>query len=288
MNKKAKAVTAWLAAAVVMAVFTGCKNLDAKSDVAMNNKAATLAERVLSPNAKPHDILVVLAHPDDETWLSGTLARLAQLHRVNVVYVSSGDAGSDRSGRELSNQVLAQEREAEVTAALKALSVKAAPIFWRFPDTQLVSKASTITHKLVTTLNTQNPQLVISFGGDGVTGHPDHTAVARVTVDAFSRWQQSQKIAKDNLRAQLWQVAVSNARAEQAGNVAAAMQHPFRIAKPIDNQRVDVQVDVSAYQQQRRAAFAQHKTQFPQSMQMLWNAFLPVDNYEEFHVVVPD
>ena len=83
-------------------------------------------------------------------------------------------------------------------------------------------------------------------------------------------------------------MAVSKARAEQASNVAAAMKQPFRIAQPIDNERIDVQVDVSAHQQQRRAAFAQHKTQFPPSMQMLWNAFLLVDNYEEFHVVVPD
>ena len=287
MNKIAQIAVAWLVAAITAAC-CGCKSLDAKNVAAMSNKATTVAERMLSPETKPQDILLVLAHPDDETWLSGTLARLAQLHRVNVVYVSSGDAGSDRSGRELSGQTLAQEREAEVTAALKILSVKAAPIFWRFPDTQLVSNSSAITNKLVTTLNTQNPQLVISFGSDGVTGHPDHTAVATITADAFSRWQQSQAIVKNNLRAQLWQVAVSKARAEQASNVAAAMKQPFRIAQPIDNERIDVQVDVSAHQQQRRAAFAQHKTQFPPSMQMLWNAFLLVDNYEEFHVVVPD
>lgn len=41
-------------------------------------------ESLLPANSK---VLVILAHPDDETWMSGTLARLsAEGHSVQVLY----------------------------------------------------------------------------------------------------------------------------------------------------------------------------------------------------------
>ncbi len=126
---------------------------------------------------------------------------------------------------------------------------------------------------------------MISFGRDGVTGHGDHSAVATMTAQAFSRWKT--QVEAGGNHAELWQVAVSKTRAEAAARVAKAMKHPFRIAKPIDDERVDIHVDVRAYQQQRRAAFAAHKTQFPHAMQVLWHAFLPVDGFEGFQRVKP-
>lgn len=54
-------------------------------------------------------VLVVFAHPDDETWISGTLAKLASSGlKVIPLYVTSGDAGSDYSGANLSGLALAK------------------------------------------------------------------------------------------------------------------------------------------------------------------------------------
>ena len=66
-------------------------------------------------NVFKHSILVVVAHPDDETLISGTLAKLcAQGCQITIVFVSSGDDGPDRTGNGLHGAALADVREAEV------------------------------------------------------------------------------------------------------------------------------------------------------------------------------
>jgi N-acetylglucosamine malate deacetylase 2 len=59
-------------------------------------------------------VLVVLAHPDDETLISGTLAKLISRGcEVHVVYATSGDDGPDKTGHDLHGDTLAKLREQE-------------------------------------------------------------------------------------------------------------------------------------------------------------------------------
>jgi len=54
------------------------------------------------------EIVVVFAHPDDETIISGTLAMLATKGcDISVVYVTSGDDGPDETGQSLHGESLA-------------------------------------------------------------------------------------------------------------------------------------------------------------------------------------
>jgi LmbE family N-acetylglucosaminyl deacetylase len=70
--------------------------------------------------------------------LLGTLAALVQDgYQVHVVYAARGDRGTDRSGRGLTPEALATEREQEARAALTRISPALRPEFWSFGDQTL-------------------------------------------------------------------------------------------------------------------------------------------------------
>lgn len=223
------------------------------------------------------NVLVVLAHPDDETWMSGTLARLnAEGHSVQVVYASSGDKGRDASGAGLSDKRLANAREQEAIRALKSLGINSAPIFLRFTDGQLDQYRDEMTQRLSTAI-TPETQLIISFGDRGITGHPDHIAVKEASEMLY------RKLKKQGSKTMLWQAIFSENRNRIAIEVAETLNHPFRIRAASANTLIGRTIDVSNFQTQRLAAFKQHKTQFPASMHELWREFLEKSSAEEFY-----
>ncbi|MFQ3246579.1 MAG: LmbE family N-acetylglucosaminyl deacetylase [Arenicella sp.] len=57
------------------------------------------------------DILAVFAHPDDETFASGTFTKLsASGQRIQLVYATLGDAGGDLTGQGLEGDALGRPR----------------------------------------------------------------------------------------------------------------------------------------------------------------------------------
>jgi len=130
-------------------------------------------------------LLAVFAHPDDESFgCGGTLAKYAELGcRVHLVTATRGEAGEIAEGVRASKAGLAETREAELRCACAALGI-APPHLLGYIDGQL-----TIVHqgqavaRLVRLIRELRPQVVLSFGPDGVYGHYDHIAVHRwVTI----------------------------------------------------------------------------------------------------------
>jgi LmbE family N-acetylglucosaminyl deacetylase len=69
------------------------------------------------------DILLIVAHPDDETGVSAYLAKLLDQHkRVEVVYLTRGEAGHNNMGPERGTS-LGAVRETEVRHALATLGI---------------------------------------------------------------------------------------------------------------------------------------------------------------------
>jgi LmbE family N-acetylglucosaminyl deacetylase len=113
-------------------------------------------------------VLMIWAHPDDETYLAGGLsAALTDAgHRVVCVTATRGAAGGD-----------ADVRCTELEAALTVLGVT--EHHWLEYDDgacALVDPAEAAT-RLGRLLDDVRPDTVVTFGQDGFTGHPDHRAV---------------------------------------------------------------------------------------------------------------
>ena len=119
-------------------------------------------------------VLVVWAHPDDETYLVGGLsAALTDAgQRVVCVTATRGEAGG-------ADPDLADIRTAELETALALLGV--GEHHWLdYPDGGCASVADhEAAARLRTIVEEVRPDTVVTFGPDGYTGHPDHQAVSR-------------------------------------------------------------------------------------------------------------
>jgi LmbE family N-acetylglucosaminyl deacetylase len=133
-------------------------------------------------------ILSIWAHPDDETYLAGGLmARaVAAGSRVVCVTATRGELGSPDEQRWPSGGPLAAVRTEELQRALAELGVE--EHHWLdYPDGGLVDVDQAVALRRVAELvETIRPDTVLTFGPEGMTGHPDHQTVCRWAVEAVA------------------------------------------------------------------------------------------------------
>jgi LmbE family N-acetylglucosaminyl deacetylase len=140
------------------------------------------------PGRHPLRIVGIFAHPDDETMCAGgTLAKYASAGAdVRVVSFTKGEAGQIRDASAATRATLAAVRERELRAAANALGLAGSSCL-DHPDGGLGTIDSQVLLDVATGLIAQlEPDVVITFGPDGFSGHPDHMAVgAAVTAACF-------------------------------------------------------------------------------------------------------
>ena len=125
-------------------------------------------------------LLAVWAHPDDETYLGGGLAAEVASRGGRVVNVTAtlGEHGDPRPTPSPPAE-LARRRSAELRRALDRLGVDGS-IVLGYEDGSCVRVPEAIASRRVATIiDDIRPDAIVSFGPDGVTGHPDHCAVSR-------------------------------------------------------------------------------------------------------------
>ncbi len=139
---------------------------------------------------QPLRVLGIFAHPDDETVCAGgTLAKYASAGaEVRVVSLTKGGAGEIRDASVATRATLRQARERELAAAGNELGLAETKCL-DYPDQGLPDIESRILVELISAmLGDFNPEVVITFGPDGFSGHPDHAAVgAAVTAACYER-----------------------------------------------------------------------------------------------------
>ena len=133
-------------------------------------------------------ILGVWAHPDDETYLSAGVMAAATRNGQRVVCVTAtrGEDGSQDDDR-WPTATLTQVREAELMNALDILGVtEHVWLGYRDGECSAVPFEDAVA-ALERIVRDVAPDSVLTFGPDGMTGHPDHLAVSRWTTEAFGR-----------------------------------------------------------------------------------------------------
>ncbi len=132
-------------------------------------------------------VLGIWAHPDDETYLCGGLmARAARAGaRVVCVTATRGELGSPDEARWPSGPALAAVRTAEMEAALEILGVREHR-WLDYPDGGCgdVDQDEAV-RRVMEVMAEVRPDTVLTFGPDGMTGHPDHQAASRWATAAF-------------------------------------------------------------------------------------------------------
>lgn len=125
-------------------------------------------------------ILFVGAHPDDETFTAGAIlaAAAANSQRVVCLTATRGEVGVQDEARWPADK-LADIRTAESEAAFRELGLKEHK-WLDYADYKCASvdeqdAATALGH----VLDEVRPDSILTFGPDGLTGHPDHQSMSR-------------------------------------------------------------------------------------------------------------
>jgi LmbE family N-acetylglucosaminyl deacetylase len=133
-------------------------------------------------------VLSIWAHPDDEAYLCGGIMAMAAAagSRVVCVTASRGELGVTDPTRWPPEQ-LASIREAELAECLRILGVPEHR-WLDYPDGGCAAvDLNTAAERIAKILREMAPDTILTFSPDGQTGHPDHIAVHRWTVEAVRR-----------------------------------------------------------------------------------------------------
>lgn len=144
-------------------------------------------------------ILVVLAHPDDETFgMGGTLALYAQRGvDVNLVCATRGEVGDVSEGMLDGYASVAELREHELTEAARILGIKNVDFLGyrdsgmpgspdnQHPQALAAAALDEVAGKVVNYIRKYRPQIVLTFDPIGGYRHPDHIAIQRAAEKAF-------------------------------------------------------------------------------------------------------
>jgi N-acetylglucosamine malate deacetylase 2 len=194
-------------------------------------------------------LLAVFAHPDDETFRpGGTLSLLARYGiQVQVLTATRGQAGSRGHPPLCFPEDLPVVRERELRCACTALGILP-PILLDYQDGYLTdANPKEVIEMIIQVAEAVRPQVLLTFGPDGLSGHSDHILIGQLVNDVFDRMEQV--IA-------LYTVAVPQSLVVRLG------MHQIRA---VPDESITLTVDVSAAWEAKLAAIRCHRTQLGES-----------------------
>lgn len=219
-------------------------------------------------------LMAVFAHPDDEAFSTGgTLSKYAaEGCDVHLVTATRGEAGQIAESDLATYADLPFVREQELRCACEVYGIHP-PHFLDYADglLPLVHQGQAV-GKVVRLIRKLRPQVVVTFGPDGIYGHYDHIAVHRWTTIAVdlaadsgcfphhvNATCQPHQVSKVYFRAMPQEQI--EARAEEDEPTAMLMDGvPFRfVGRPLEE--ITTVIDVSDYVEQKLRGIRCHATQ---------------------------
>ena len=245
--------------------------------------------------ASDRRLLLVHAHPDDETIATGATMAKARAEGIDVTLVTCtlGEEGEilvpDIAHLAADQEdALGEHRMSELAAAMDALGVTD----WRllggpgtYRDSGMIGTAAnenpscfwradllTAAKDLVKIIREVRPQVVVTYDDFGGYGHPDHIQAHRVTMYAISLsavpsfepelgapWEV-QKVYWPAFPKGVMRAGIEALRA-MGDESEFALMDPENIPFTVDDELVTTAIDGSAYLEQKLAALRAHETQ---------------------------
>ena len=146
-----------------------------------------------------HRLLILFAHPDDEAFpVGGTIAmHTARGVTARLVTATSGELGEIRQPGSATRETIGEVRRAELAEAVKELGIESHEVLqyrdsgmagWddnHHPKAFVQADEHEVVARLVFDIRRFKPQVILTFGQDGLYGHPDHIAICNHATTAF-------------------------------------------------------------------------------------------------------
>jgi LmbE family N-acetylglucosaminyl deacetylase len=213
-------------------------------------------------------MLVVVAHPDDETFGTGSCIAFAAASGVDVTVccATRGEAGEDTSGTTRSPDELARVREAELRAAAEILGAGEVVVL-DFVDSDMegdpaagslmAAPIGEIVAAVAPVIARVQPDVVVTLDPDSVVDHRDHVRIGQATKHAFA------EAAQAHARLYHWTLVRSVMgrwlQEMHAQGLLQAYDADVILGRPDDE--ITTVVDVSSVIETRQAGIAAHYTQ---------------------------
>lgn len=144
-------------------------------------------------------MLVVVAHPDDETFgMGGTLALYAHLGvEIHLICTTRGEVGEVKAEKLEGFSSIGELREHELRCAAKVLGLRKVHFLGyrdsgmpgsdenKHPNAFINAPVNDVAEKIAVMMREIKPDVVLTFDPIGGYLHPDHIAAHKATVAAF-------------------------------------------------------------------------------------------------------
>lgn len=140
--------------------------------------------------AGQRSLLAVFSHPDDETVVGPLLAQYARSgHRVHLVTLTAGQKGVQPHANIPGGARLAAVRAKELACSVEKLGL-AGHTLLEFEDQGFAVEwdakpMNAAANRVREAIDRHRPDVILTWGPDGGTGHPDHRTASNVTTQAF-------------------------------------------------------------------------------------------------------
>ena len=230
----------------------------------------------------PVDILWILAHPDDETFGSAGTMAWASDRGLRTAYVCAtrGEAGTIRDSEIATPEILGAVREQELRAAMALVGMGELRMLGfrdsgmeNTPDNDdpraLIQQsddallAHTVGH-----IRDLRPTTVVTFGPEGIYGHPDHILIGRIASRAVELAADPGYLPKLH---HPWRTAALYHAAVPREMMLAMADHPDQPLGEISEHsrnnlgtpdaEISHRLDISPWIPLKRRAIAAHRTQ---------------------------
>jgi LmbE family N-acetylglucosaminyl deacetylase len=208
------------------------------------------------------------AHPDDDVMGA---AGLIALHRDDpglrfvLVHATDGEAGEIAAGSGATRETLGAVRREEDRRGWAVVGRVPDRHEWLgLPDGDLGAHASALTERMAAILAEERPDVVLTCGPDGISGHPDHIAVSLATTAAFHAARATpgpglRRLLHHSMPQSVFERL--NARRVAAGRPAWDPTRVYHL-RGVPDELFDYSVDHSAVVGVIRDAFREHRSQW--------------------------
>jgi len=154
---------------------------------------------IFTPGEKKRVMLVVMAHPDDESFgIGGTLALYARKGvAIHLICLTDGAAGTVDPDLLKNHETIAGLRSDELTCAANALGLTSFKLGWyrdsgmpgtpdnQHPQALINQPVEAVAARLVHEIRRLRPQVIVTHDPKGGYLHPDHIATHKAVFRAF-------------------------------------------------------------------------------------------------------
>ncbi|MBP2217205.1 PIG-L deacetylase family protein [Arthrobacter sp. CAN_C5] len=213
-------------------------------------------------------VMLVVAHPDDDAYgIAGSVA----LHsadpgfRFVLVHATDGSGGDIPPGFPATRESLGAVRRGECRNAWRALGrVPDRHVWLDYQDGEVAEVPDgELADRIAALLQQERPDVVATFGPDGITGHPDHIVAGRATDEAFHRVRADggavlRRLLHGALKASTFERW--NAARVRTGRDAWDPNRVYHL-RGVPDEMVAVEVDTSPVADRIVAGLSQHRSQ---------------------------